>query len=100
MRRRLWLCPYPGSSYPYRPRNRQTDYDHDHDLLRKKSAAEPQFVLRKDSSRGGWYLEHSTAAKNPTFVNGAPAAAEATKLAPLNVVSIGPDKMRLEVSFS
>jgi hypothetical protein len=63
-------------------------------------ASEPQFVVRKDSSRGGWFLEHAQTAKNPTFVNGVPASEATVKLEASHVVSIGPEKMRLEVSFA
>lgn len=63
-------------------------------------ASEPQFVVRKDCARGGWFLEHATTAKNPTFVNGSPAGGERAKLEQSHVVSIGPAKMRLEVHFA
>lgn len=63
-------------------------------------ASEPQFVIRKDAGRGGWFLEHAATAKNPTFVNGTPTGGEPHKLDAMHVVSIGPEKMQLEVSFA
>lgn len=63
-------------------------------------ASEPQFMIRKDTVRGGWFIEHVTTAKNPTFVNGAPTGGDPRKLDATNVVSIGPEKMKLEVSFA
>lgn len=62
-------------------------------------ASNPQFVILKDFEGGGWYLEHSTSAKNPTFVNGSSAVATKTKLRADSYVTIGPEKMRLEVHF-
>lgn len=63
-------------------------------------ASEPQFMIRKDSARGGWFLEHASSAKNPTFVNGVPVGGESSKLESTCVLSIGPEKMRLEVAFA
>ena len=62
-------------------------------------ASNPQFVILKDFEGGGWYLEHATSAKNPTFVNGSSAVATKTKLQAASYVTIGPEKMRLEVRF-
>jgi hypothetical protein len=62
-------------------------------------ASNPQFVIFKDFDGGGWYLEHASTAKNPTFVNGTSAVSERTKLQTASYLTIGPEKMRLEVSF-
>jgi hypothetical protein len=62
-------------------------------------ASEPQFMIRKDTGRGGWFLEHAATAKNPTCVNGTAVGADSRKLDGTQVVSIGPDKMKLEVGF-
>ena len=62
-------------------------------------ASNPQFLIQKDVAGGGWYLEHSATAKNPTFVDGAPALAARRKLEADTNVTIGPDKMRLTVRF-
>lgn len=63
-------------------------------------ASEPQFMIRKDTRRGGWFLEHAPNAKNPTWVNGAAVGGESQKLDATHVVSIGPEKMKLEVGFA
>ena len=62
-------------------------------------ASEPQFVILKDASRGGWFLEHAATAKNPTYLDGSPALDASRKLDTTQVISIGPEKMKLEVSF-
>lgn len=62
-------------------------------------ASNPQFIILKDLEGGGWYLEHVTSAKNPTFVNGSSVVAIKTKLQAASYVTIGPEKMRLEVRY-
>jgi len=62
-------------------------------------ASNPQFVICKDVDEGGWFLEHAVSAKNPTFVNGISAVATRVKLDASSILSIGPEKMRLEVLF-
>ena len=62
-------------------------------------ASNPQFVIKKDVEAGGWFLEHAPSAKNPTFVNGSTAVSAHCKLQGSHFVTIGPEKMRLEVRF-
>lgn len=62
-------------------------------------ASNPQFVICKDYDEGGWFLEHSADAKNPTFLNGNTVVATRVRLEATNILSIGPEKMRLEVLF-
>jgi hypothetical protein len=62
-------------------------------------ASNPQFLIKKDHTAGGWFLEHAATAKNPTFVNGTSAAAGRCKLESDTCVTLGPEKMRLTVRF-
>ena len=59
-------------------------------------ASEPQFAVQRDAPRRGWTISHDVRAKNPTYLNGS-ALASPMLLADGNVVSIGPEKMRLRV---
>jgi hypothetical protein len=59
-------------------------------------AAERQFSL--DKTGAGWLVTHDPAAKNPTWLNGAPLDAP-TPLQDGAVLSIGPTKMPVTIHF-
>ena len=62
-------------------------------------ASSPQFIIVKDPGGGGWFIEHATTAKNPTFVSGITAVGLRRKLEVSSYVTIGLDKMRLNIYF-
>jgi len=57
-----------------------------------------QFRITKNKSLGKWLIQHEPSAKNPTFYKGAPLAGEQA-LEKDAVISIGPEKAKLIVSF-
>ena len=78
-------------------------------LLRKanqddaKYASQEQFKIYRDSSihgnQTGWAILHCTSAKNPTYLDGVALNTEGIPLNAGGVITIGPTRMRLVVSF-
>lgn len=62
-----------------------------------KYASEPQFRIVKDSKLGGWSIRTYPEAKNPTCCNGAPLSADPQLLADGDIISIGPEKLKMSV---
>ncbi|HEU4882670.1 MAG TPA: hypothetical protein VFT45_10505 [Longimicrobium sp.] len=60
-------------------------------------AADPQFLLARDTVQGGWSIAPVPNTKNPTFLNGAALGHVPAPLPPGAVITIGPDKLRLRV---
>lgn len=64
-----------------------------------KFASQPQFSLIRDKTEAKWMILHQPSATNPTFVNGLPLPESAKQLHEADVVSVGADKLKLEVRF-
>jgi hypothetical protein len=64
-----------------------------------KFASQPQFSLIRDKTEARWLILHHPSATNPTFVNGLPLPGSATQLREVDVISVGADRMKLEVRF-
>ena len=62
-------------------------------------ASSPQFVIKKDATLKSWTICHAADAKNPTFLNGSALEGPSTVLNNGDVLSIGPEKMKLAVSI-
>jgi hypothetical protein len=60
-------------------------------------AADPQFLLARDTLHGGWSIAPALGTKNPTFLNGAALGDAPAPLPPGAVITIGPSKLRLRV---
>lgn len=60
-------------------------------------ASEPQCRIFKDSSLGGWAVEHEPTATHPTYCNGVSIHAGPVLLHDGSVLSIGLERMRLQV---
>jgi hypothetical protein len=60
-------------------------------------AADPQFLLARDATRGGWSIAPVAGAKNPTFLNGAALGDAPAPLEPGALITIGPARLRLRV---
>ena len=60
-------------------------------------AADPQFLLARDATRGGWSIAPVPGAKNPTFLNGAALGDAPAPLEPGALITIGPARLRLRV---
>lgn len=58
-------------------------------------ASEPQFLLARDLTEGGWRISPAPGARNPTFLNGAELTGEAAPLEHGATLSIGPSRLRL-----
>jgi hypothetical protein len=64
-----------------------------------KYASDPQFRLYRDAALACWAITKIPTAKNATFLNGSPLSDSPAPLAEGAVISIGADKMRLNVKF-
>lgn len=62
-------------------------------------ASNPQFRVRRSVECRSWMIEHSSSARNPTWLNGAALDGAVRPLAPGDCVSIGPERLLLEVSI-
>ncbi len=62
-------------------------------------ASSPQFKVYKDVALGAWALRAEPSAKNPTYLNGSALPAEPAALKAGDVISIGPERMKLRVAF-
>jgi hypothetical protein len=62
-----------------------------------KYASAPQFSVSKRPGEG-WFIEHASGAKNPTFLNGAELSSR-VQVADGDVVSIGPEKMKVRLKL-
>ena len=60
-------------------------------------ASEPQFLLARDTARGGWSIAPAPGATNPTFLNGAALGDAPAPLQAGAVITIGPTRLRLRV---
>lgn len=60
-------------------------------------AADPQFLLARDTARGGWSIAPVAGATNPTFLNGAALGPAPAPLEPGALITIGPVRLRLRV---
>ncbi len=61
-------------------------------------ASSPQFEIVRDDTEGCWWIRHDESATNPTCVNGEPVT-EPHRLDTGDVISIGPEKMKLCVTL-
>ena len=64
-----------------------------------KYASDPQFRLYKDATLASWAIAKIPTAHNPTFLNGSPLTDAPAKLEDGAVISIGAEKMKLNVKF-
>ncbi|MFO0954020.1 MAG: hypothetical protein U0835_23275 [Isosphaeraceae bacterium] len=62
-------------------------------------ASEPQFELIKDTAEGRWLIRHVPTAKNPTYYDGRAVGVDPVPVKAGGQISIGPDRMKLNVSF-
>ncbi len=58
-----------------------------------------QFKVTHDKKSGAWNIEPDPKALNQTWVDGTPASMSPVPLRQGSMISIGPDKLRLQVSF-
>jgi hypothetical protein len=60
-------------------------------------ASSPQFTLMRDAELGSWAIRANESAVNPTFLNGAAVAGGPAAIRDGDVISIGPERMKLTV---
>ena len=62
-------------------------------------ATDSQFKVSRDQALNGWAAEAASGARNPTYHNGVPLGAGPVSLKTGDVMSIGPEKMKMTVEI-
>jgi hypothetical protein len=62
-------------------------------------ASVDQFRVYRDSAIKSWAVRHTPEAKNPTCLNGKPLESVAAPLKEGDVLSIGPERLRLKIKI-